>query len=85
METANSLKIQLFAAARDLLGRSFLELEIELPCSVEALRKTLCEREPRLSAILSHSRIAVDQGYALESDSVFSGSEVAIIPPVSGG
>ncbi len=79
------LRVQLFAGAREVAGSHWLEVEVELPCSVATLRKRIQDIMPSLEGLLLHSRIAIDRSYSLESDEVHAGSEIAIIPPVSGG
>ncbi len=79
------LRVQLFAGAREVVGSHWLEVEVDLPCSVATLRKRILEKMPSLEGLLLHSRIAINRSYSLESDEVPAGSEIAIIPPVSGG
>jgi molybdopterin converting factor small subunit len=56
--------------------------------TVAGLRTAISLRFPKLAAFIeeSHARFAVDQDYAdEESTEIKATSEVAVIPPVSGG
>lgn len=45
----------------------------------------LMQRDPKMSALLAVSRLAVNGEYAPWETVVVDGDEVAVIPPVSGG
>jgi molybdopterin converting factor subunit 1 len=79
------LSIKLFAIARQRLGRD--EVEVTLPASATAgdLRRALTEQFPALADVLPHIRIAINSSYATDATVIPAGSEVALIPPVSGG
>jgi molybdopterin converting factor subunit 1 len=73
-----------FAAAREAAG---VEREALPPdaATVRDLRRLLLDRHPQLERVLGHCRIAVQEGFVSDDASVPDGSEVAILPPVSGG
>jgi molybdopterin synthase catalytic subunit len=48
-------------------------------------REAACAAHPGLRAIVDRLRLAVDQQFALDERPLRDGSEVAFIPPVSGG
>jgi len=73
-----------FAGAREAAGRSREVLELR-PASVAELRGALVVRHASLAGILPRCRIAVNLEVALDGDAVPEGSEVAVLPPVSGG
>jgi molybdopterin synthase sulfur carrier subunit len=73
-----------FGIAKDITGQRFLDWELPDAATVAELRASLTERFPRLKA-LSNVRLAVNGEYADESLTLAERSEVAIIPPVSGG
>lgn len=79
------LKIILFAAARDACETSEAELDLQQPATVANLKLELTKRFPQLEPILSRSAISVDQQYADDQFELTESSEIAIIPPVSGG
>jgi molybdopterin converting factor small subunit len=49
------------------------------------LRRGLAGLEPRLATVLAHAHFAIDSQYATDTTPIRSGSELALIPPVSGG
>jgi molybdopterin converting factor subunit 1 len=79
------VRVKLFAAARELAGRHELEIQVEAPATVGAVRRAVLQSCPALATILPHCLWAVDARYASDDDGVLETSEVALIPPVSGG
>lgn len=79
------LRVKLFAVARELVGQPEVELELAANATVADVRREIVRRYPPLESILKHARWAVDAEFANEQDAVNSSSEVALIPPVSGG
>jgi molybdopterin converting factor subunit 1 len=79
------LRVKLFAVARQRIGRD--EIEVELPdgATVRQLRSGLAEQFPPLADVLRVARIAVDSDYGADDLVVSPASEIALIPPVSGG
>lgn len=80
-----TLTVHLFAAARDLLGQSQVEIELSEAVTVAELRSRLTLAYPKLQGLLARSAIAVNQDFAAEEALLTSADEVAVIPPVSGG
>ena len=79
------VRVKLFAVAKELAGRD--ELAVELPT---ARRSPTCapqssRRVPALAKIVPHALWAVDAEYASDDTTLNEQSEVALIPPVSGG
>jgi molybdopterin converting factor subunit 1 len=79
------VRVKLFAAARELAGSDTLELEIAERPTLAELRLAVGKRVPALQRILSHALWAVDAEYAADDYVINERSEVALIPPVSGG
>ena len=79
------LRVKLFAVARQRIGRDEIEVELPGDTTVGRLRRALAERFPPLADILRHARIAVDSDYATDATVLHGASEIALIPPVSGG
>lgn len=81
------MKIRLlaFATASQVLGAA--ESSIELPggASVGDLRRALALRSPELARRLPTLALAVDGELAPDARALADGSEVALLPPVSGG
>jgi molybdopterin converting factor subunit 1 len=79
------IQVKLFAAARELAGHSELELNVGDAASVADIRRAVEHTHPELHTILPHALWAVDAEYANDDTPVNETSEIAIIPPVSGG
>lgn len=74
-----------FAAARERAGVSSESFDLpEGATAAQALARA-CERHPSLAAVAGKLRLAVDQDFAKPDRALRDGSEVALIPPVSGG
>ncbi|HEY7725682.1 MAG TPA: molybdenum cofactor biosynthesis protein MoaE [Anaeromyxobacteraceae bacterium] len=79
-----ALTVLYFAGARDAAGSPREEIAPP-PATVGALRAVLSGRHPRLAGLLPRCRIAVGETLADDAASLPDGSEVAVLPPVSGG
>jgi molybdopterin synthase catalytic subunit len=75
----------LFAGVRQRIGAPSLEIELPDQATVAQLRAVLLHARPELGESLAHCRIALDQEFAADADVIAPGSEIALIPPVSGG
>ncbi len=80
-----NVRIRLFAVAKELAGRDLISLELPAGSTVAQLRAKLAADIPALAAVLPHILFAVGSDYAKEDTVIAAGSEVACIPPVSGG
>lgn len=81
------LQIALFATARQLMGKPILEVDIEegAGITVRELRAAIADQFPQLQPLLTSSAFAIDHEYATDNDRITVKSEIALIPPVSGG
>ena len=79
------IAVKLFAAVKQLAGREIVEVDIPDGGPVHDLRAALTQSFPDLGKLLPHTHIAVDQQYAAADQTLHADSEVACIPPVSGG
>jgi molybdopterin converting factor small subunit len=79
------VNVRLFARARDLAGRDAIILDVPANATVAAVRRCLADACPDLEELLAHSVLAVDLQCADETAQVTGSSEVALLPPVSGG
>ncbi len=77
--------VRLFAVARDLAGSDLISLELPAGSTVAQLRARLAAEVPALAGVLPHILIAVGSEYVRDDAIIPAGSEVACIPPVSGG
>jgi molybdopterin synthase catalytic subunit len=80
-----NVRIKLFAAARELAKSAELAVDVTSPATLSDVRLAAAAACPALNAILPHCLWAVDAKYASHDHVVTADSEVALIPPVSGG
>ncbi len=78
------VRVLLFAAAREACG-DFVEVDAPEGVTAVELTEALSEQFPALTPVLQHCRLAIDERYAPHDAIVSPHSEVALIPPVSGG
>jgi len=74
-----------FAAYRDALGTSGLDVELGPDPTVGDLVRTLRARGAPFDVLPEHPAVAVNHSYADASARLSAGDEVAFIPPVAGG
>lgn len=77
--------VKLFAAARDLAGTDQLAVELPKEATIGELREQMCQACPALAPLLAQVIFAVDAAYAADDATVSPDTEIACIPPVSGG
>ncbi len=80
-----TVRVRLFAVARELAGCDQLTVELQGDHTVADLRRALAEAAPALERVLNHSLLAVDAEYATDATPINEHSNIALIPPVSGG
>jgi molybdopterin converting factor subunit 1 len=80
-----NVRIRLFAVAKDLAGRDSISLELPAGSTIAQLRARLAAEVPPLAGVLPQVLFAIGSEYATDDSVVSAGSEVACIPPVSGG
>ncbi len=79
------VRVKLFAVARELAGADEMSLEVAEGATVADVERALRKESPGLKTILKHARWAVDAEFVALDCLVNETSEVALIPPVSGG
>ena len=79
------VRVKLFAVARELAGRSEVEVVVADGATVGQVRQALAAAVPALGDVLPYALLAVDAEYADDATIVTEQSELALIPPVSGG
>ena len=79
------IKVLLFALLRDLVGSEKIEVELNEGASVKDLIGDIVAEYRAHGERLDSTRVAVDDRFSTESDPISANSEVALIPPVSGG
>ena len=78
-------RIRLFAVARQRAGLSAVEVDLPDRSTVADLKAALRAQVPILAPILDSARFSVDAEYADDATPIPPGSDLALIPPVSGG
>ena len=80
------VRVLYFAAVRERIGCAEEVLAIPTAaCDDRALLALLAERHPLAAPLLAPCRIAVEHDFVRGTFTVRPGTEIAIIPPVSGG
>ena len=79
------VRVKLFAVAKERAGCDELAIELPANATIADLRNAAATACPALLKILPHAMWAVDTAYANDKTIVTDRSEVAMIPPVSGG
>jgi molybdopterin synthase catalytic subunit len=74
------VKVRLFAGLREKFGDE-VEVPLATPCLVEDIQHALIS----MSCWLPGTRLAIDHKFAVPDDTIEADSEVAVIPPVTGG
>ena len=79
------LNVRLFARARDLGGADQVALDLPNGASVADLRRRLAALHPQLAELEAKCAVAVDAEFVNDGHILTEGSEIALLPPVSGG
>ena len=77
--------VHLFGPAREKAGRHLLEVEVREPAFVSDVAAQILLHHTSLGGLLQTAAIAVDREMATLDTPVTERSEVALLPPVSGG
>lgn len=80
-----TVRVLFFGLLKDAAGTAEDRLELPEGASVEAALHAACARWPELANQRRSTVVAVNQKYALKTDILQEGDEVAFLPPVSGG
>ena len=79
------MRVLFFGVLKDAAGTAEEELELPEGASVETAFDAAAARWPALAGHRRSTVIAVNQKYAMRTDALREGDEVAFLPPVSGG
>ena len=86
MNTSAKLQVLLFAGVREAAGTESVEFAIELPTTASEILDEIALQFPEAAALVRVSRLAVDGSYVSGDAAIEScDTELALIPPVSGG
>jgi molybdopterin converting factor subunit 1 len=80
-----TVKLLLFGQAREFVGQSTVEMELDAPATVESAFSSLKSRDARLAKMERSLLFAVNEEYADRTHVLADGDRVAVLPPVSGG
>jgi molybdopterin converting factor subunit 1 len=79
------IEVLLFAAARDAAGSNSIQIDVADDARAGDVIEELSRCLPEISGLLPSCRLAVDCSYVSADANVCTESEIALIPPVSGG
>ena len=79
------VRVKLFAAAHDLAGRDVVAVAVAEAATIADVRAALVAAVPALANVVSHSLWAIGAQCASDTARVTEQSDIALIPPVSGG
>jgi len=79
------VQVRLFAAAREIVGRGEVSVELGEGDTVGDLMEHFFAQYPELKAIAGSLLVAVNREFAARTARLQDGDEVGVIPPVSGG
>lgn len=77
--------VKMFAAARELVGKPEITLQVRDDATLGELRGLLAENYPAAAPLILRSMLALDARYANDGERIAAAKEIACIPPVSGG
>jgi molybdopterin synthase catalytic subunit len=79
------VRVQLFAVAREVAACDELAVEAADGATIADVKNVVLAAVPALDGILAHARWAVDAEFVPDDHRVTEQSDIALIPPVSGG
>ncbi len=85
MSQTTTLNVLLFAGLKQAAKTDVLSVDVPADATVDDLLNALAAAHPHLAAPLSQCRVAVDQEFVASDHRVGNATEIALIPPVSGG
>jgi molybdopterin converting factor subunit 1 len=85
MNRRMKVSVLLFAAAREMVGKESVELELPDAATVAVAKAALLRSYPALTAPAQNLLWAVNNEYAGDSRVLHHSDVVACFPPVSGG
>jgi molybdopterin converting factor subunit 1 len=80
-----TIRVRLFARAKDLAGADAVDVTLPPNATVAELRRRLATEYSALGGLLSRCAIAVAGEFVEDSLILSPSAEVALLPPVSGG
>lgn len=80
-----NIKIRLFAAFKDILGKNELNINILEGSTIDDVKEYLKSNYPQINHLVNVSRFAINMEYKNTNETLSDGDELSIIMPVSGG
>lgn len=80
-----NVSVKLFAVAAEKVGSDSIAVLLPEQATIADLRRKLAEECPALQPLVKHFLFAMNAEYAADSAAILADSEIACIPPVSGG
>ena len=81
----SSFNVLLFGALKDAARADCITVHTPETLSVSELLQALGQQHVSLKKYLPHVRVAVNCEYSRGEQQLYSGDEIALIPPVAGG
>ena len=79
------VSIMYFAGMREHTGKNQEDFDLPNPCGSDDVLDLVSAAYPHLSELCRRSRVAIGHAFVKEPVVINIDSEIAIIPPVSGG
>lgn len=79
------VKVKLFAAFRDIVGKKEEDLDVKDGITVQMLLEDYIRRFPQMGRFREHIILSVNKEYGAPGKVLREGDEVSFLPPVSGG
>lgn len=79
------ITVLLFGQAREMVGESTIEVEVDSPATVESAFAVLKVRHARLAEMERSLLFAINEAYASRDEQLSENDRLAVLPPVSGG
>lgn len=80
-----TVRLLLFAGLQQAVGSPSIELDLAPNATYADLKEQLAAQHPAAAPLIRASRVAAEGEFAADTDPVASDTELALIPPVSGG
>lgn len=79
------VRIRFFAALREIMGKEWVEVDVQNGTTAGVLMDTLVADHPKLGPFAKAIQVAVNEEFADRDTELQADDEVAFLPPVSGG
>jgi molybdopterin converting factor subunit 1 len=79
------IPVRLFAVAKELAGCETATVDVPAAATLADVRDAVGKQIPALKPVLHQALWAVDEEFAGDETAVSEYSDIALIPPVSGG